>query len=144
MDDSLHWEGIELHRTGGRHGTGEIGTRMAPVSGFVLRVPGEPTLYIAGDTIWCPEIEDALREHRPDVVVVNAGAARFNEGDPITMTAGDVAEVVRHAGGAAIVATHMEAINHCLLGRDELRSNLVESEAYGRVSIPADGERMVF
>ncbi|MDP9425433.1 MAG: MBL fold metallo-hydrolase [Actinomycetota bacterium] len=144
VDDSLHWEGIELHRTGGRHGTGEIGTRMAPVSGFVLRVPGEPTLYIAGDTIWCPEVEEALREHRPDVVVVNAGAARFNEGDPITMIAGDVAEVVRHAGGAAIVAAHMEAINHCLLGRDELRSSLVESEAYGRVSIPADGERMVF
>ncbi|QIN80560.1 MBL fold metallo-hydrolase [Rubrobacter marinus] len=142
---SLDWEGIEVHRTGGRHGTGEIGALMAPVSGFVLRAPGEPTLYVAGDTVWCPEVEDALAEHAPDVVVVNAGAARFNEGDPITMTAGDVAEVARHAGGATVVAVHMEAINHCLLGRDELRSSLAEAEVSGRrVLIPADGEQTAF
>ena len=141
---SLRWEGIELHRTGGRHGTGEIGARMAPVSGFVLRAPGEPALYVAGDTIWCPEVEDALKAHHPDVVIVNAGAARFNEGDPITMTAGDVTEVVRHAGGATVVAVHMEAINHCLLGRDDLRSSLEDMGASERVSIPADGELMAF
>ena len=144
VDDSLDWEGIELHRTGGRHGTGEIGARMAPVSGFVLRTPGEPTLYVAGDTIWCPEVEAALKQYRPDVVVVNAGAARFNEGDPITMTAGGVAEVVRRSGDAAVVAVHMEAINHCLLGRDELRSRLMELGASKGVSIPADGERIAF
>ena len=144
VDGSIRWEGVELHRTGGRHGTGEIGARMAPVSGFVLRAPGEPVLYVAGDTIWCPEVEDALREYRPDVVVVNAGAARFNEGDPITMTAEDVSEVVRRAGEADVVAVHMEAINHCLLGRDELRSSLVELGTFERVSIPADGERMTF
>ena len=144
VDGSLDWEGIEFHRTGGRHGTGEIGARMAPVSGFVLRAPGEPALYVAGDTIWCPEVEAALEEHHPDAVVVNAGAARFNEGDPITMTAGDVAEVVRHAGGATVVAVHMEAINHCLLGREELRSSLVELGASEVVSIPEDGERIAF
>ncbi len=144
VHDSAEWEGIEIHRTGGRHGTGEIGARMAPVSGFVLRAPGEPVLYIAGDTIWCPEVEDALNQHRPDVVVVNAGAARFNKGDPITMDAQDVTEVVRHADGANIVAVHMEAINHCLLSRDELRSNLAGAEASGAVSVPADGELMVF
>ena len=117
---------------------------MAPVSGFVMRTTGEPTLYVAGDTIWCPEVEDALETHHPDVVVVNAGAARFNEGDPITMTAGDVAQVIRHAGGARVIAVHMETINHCLLGRDELRSSLEGFGASGSVSIPADGERMAF
>src|ERR687893_1959074 len=44
------WENIELLRTGGQHGTGRSGRRW-PVSGFVLRAPGEPALYIAGDTI---------------------------------------------------------------------------------------------
>lgn len=144
VNGSLGWEGIEVHRTGGRHGTGEIGALMAPVSGFVLRAAGEPVLYVAGDTIWCPEVEEALRQHRPDVVVVNAGAARFNEGDPITMTAGDVAEVVRHARGSTVVAVHMEGINHCLLGRDELLSSLKETGLSERVSIPADGERVAF
>jgi len=37
-----------------RHGTAEIGRRIAPVSGFVLRAEGEPTLYVAGDTIFAP------------------------------------------------------------------------------------------
>ncbi len=144
VDGSLGLEGIEISRTGGRHGTGEIGARMAPVSGFVLRASGEPTLYVAGDTIWCPEVEDALREHRPDVIVVNAGAARFNEGAPITMTAADVAEVAAHAGGATVVAVHMEAINHCLLGREALRSDLKDLGVTEGVMIPADGERMTF
>jgi len=56
------WSGIEITRTGGQHGKGEIAKAMAPVSGFVLRAPGEPTLYIAGDTIWCREVEDTLDE----------------------------------------------------------------------------------
>ena len=35
------FNGIQLNRTGGQHGTGEIGRKMAPVSGFVLRAEGE-------------------------------------------------------------------------------------------------------
>ena len=71
-----------IARTDGRHGTGEIGEQMAPVSGFVLHAPGEPSVYIAGDTILCDEVRAALAEHRPGVVVVNASAARFNERRP--------------------------------------------------------------
>ncbi len=115
---------------------------MAPVSGFVLRAPDEPALYVAGDTIWCPEVEAALDEHEPRIVVVNAGAARFDVGDPITMTAEDVAWVRRHAPEAAVVAVHMEAINHCLLARDELRSCLGREGLSEQTLIPEDGERM--
>ena len=45
-----------IARTDGHHGTGEIGEQMAPVSGFVLHAPGEPSVYIAGDTILCDEV----------------------------------------------------------------------------------------
>ena len=136
--------GIGVARTGGRHGTGEIGARMGPVSGFVLRAPGEPELYVAGDTIWCDEVEDALAEHGPDVVVVNAGAARFLEGDPIIMDAGDVIETARAAPRATIVAVHLEALNHCLLTREALRTAVDEAGVGGRVLIPADGETLRF
>lgn len=136
----LEWEGLRFSRTGGRHGTGEIGKKMAPVSGFVIRAEGEPVLYVAGDTIWCDEVAEALRTHRPDAVVVNAGAARFLEGDPITMTSGDVAEVCRTLPEARVIAVHMEAINHCLLTRAELAGELDEDGLAGRVEIPADGE----
>jgi L-ascorbate metabolism protein UlaG (beta-lactamase superfamily) len=138
--ETVPWDTIELHRTAGRHGTGEVGRRMAPVSGFVLRAPGERNAYIAGDTIWCREVEDALRLHAPAVIVANAGAAQFLEGDPITMTAADVVEVARFAPGTAIVAVHMDAINHCGLSRAALSSRVSEAGLASKVWIPRDGE----
>jgi L-ascorbate metabolism protein UlaG (beta-lactamase superfamily) len=113
--------------TRGRHGTGEIGEAMGPVSGWVI----EGT-YIAGDTVWCDEVAAALEEHTPDVVVVNASGARFTTGDPIVMDAGDV-QRVRASTDAPIVVVHLEAINHCL----EPRSAYA---ALPGVHVPADGE----
>ena len=139
VEDELELDGIAIARTGGRHGTGEIAELLAPVSGFVLRAPGEPSLYVAGDTVWCDEVEAALDAHRPDVVVVNAGGARFTEGDPITMTAEDIAAVAAHAPGAQVVAVHLEAINHCLQTRADLHQRLHVDGLERRVTVPEDG-----
>lgn len=117
---------------------------MGAVAGFVLRAPGEPTLYLAGDTIWCDEVAAALEAHRPDVVLLNAGAAQLLVGDPITMTAGDVAAVCRAAPGAQVVAVHMDAVNHCRLTRAGLRAALEAAGLSARVAIPADGQRLRF
>lgn len=52
VTDGLFWKGIDLYRTGGQHGTGNIGVQMAPVSGFVLQSgPEESILYVVGETI---------------------------------------------------------------------------------------------
>ena len=134
------WNGIEIIRTGGQHGTGEIGKAMAPVSGFVLRAAGEPSLYIAGDTIWYDGVREALREHKPTVVVVNTGAAQFLEGDPITMTSDDVIATCHAAPDSQVVAVHMEAINHCLLTRGDLAFQLEAARVSEQVAIPGDGE----
>ena len=96
-------------------------------------------LYVAGDTIWCDEVRAALDEHRPGAVVVNAGGARFLEGDPIVMTADDVVAVARHAPGARVVAVHMEAINHCPLTRADLHQRVHEEHLHDRVTVPEDG-----
>jgi L-ascorbate metabolism protein UlaG (beta-lactamase superfamily) len=138
---TARWDGVTLHRTGGRHGRGEVGRRLAPVSGFVLQAAGEPVLYIAGDTVWCPEVEDALREYAPAITVVNAGAAQFLEGGPVTMTAEDVAAVARALPATRIVAVHMESINHCVLLRNELAAAVRTAGLASRVAIPRDGER---
>jgi len=140
VTSSATWNGIEITRTGGQHGRGEIGKAMAPVSGFVLRASGEPILYIAGDTIWCDEVETAMREHKPAVMVVNAGAAQFLEGDPITMTADDVITTCKAAPESQVVAVHMEAINHCLLTRADLAFQLEAARVNEQVAIPQDGE----
>ena len=139
VDDELEWNGIRLTRTAARHGTGRIGELMAPVSGFVVTAAGEPVLYAAGDTIWCDEVAAVLDERRPDVIVVNAGAARFLEGDPIVMTADDVVTVARRAPGARVVVVHLEAINHCPLTRADLHQRLRDEGLTDRVTVPEDG-----
>ena len=139
VDDALEWDGVRIVRTAGRHGTGDLGAALGPVSGFVVAAPGEPVLYIAGDTIWCDEVRAALDEHRPDVVVVNASGARFLEGDPIVMTTDDVVAVARHSPAARVVAVHLEAINHCLETRADLHQRLHEERLGDRVTVPEDG-----
>jgi L-ascorbate metabolism protein UlaG (beta-lactamase superfamily) len=128
-DDAHGWLGLDVARTDGRHGTGEIEEALAPVSGFVL-----DGVYVAGDTIWCDKVAEALERHRPDTVVVNGGGARFVEGDPIVMDAADV-RTLREATDARIVVVHLEAINHCLERRDVYR-------AIDGVDVPEDGETL--
>ena len=134
LESSLSLCGLSLTRTRGRHGSGALAEAMAPVMGVMLRAPGEPPLYLAGDTVWYEDVEATLVDQAPAVVVVNAGGARFLEGGPITMTAADVAEVAARV--PRVVAVHLESINHCLLTRAELRA------AVPGLLVPADGETL--
>jgi len=139
----VEWEGLTIHRTGGRHGREEaMIAANAPVSGFVVAAEGEPTVYVAGDTVWCPEVAEAIAAHEPDLIVVNAGGARFLQGGTITMEAADVVAVAEAAPDARVVAVHLEAINHCLETRAELAAALAAAGLDGRVAIPADGESL--
>ncbi|HEU0163942.1 MAG TPA: MBL fold metallo-hydrolase [Thermomicrobiales bacterium] len=140
VDDERLWEGIAIRRTRAQHGTGEIAKLMAPVSGFVLEAEGEPTLYLAGDTIWYEPVAAVLATHRPDVIVLNGSGARFNVGDPILMTAEEIAAVQQAAPWATVIVDHLEAINHCLETRAYIDRRLGELGARDRVIIPADGE----
>lgn len=144
VEESILWKGIRVSRTGGQHGLGEIGEKMRPVSGYVLAADAEPSVYIAGDSIYCAEVETALAAYRPAVAVVNGGGARFITGEPITMTAEDVGRVTRFAPESRVVVVHLEAINHCEVTRAEFHQYLADEVALGRVLIPADGELLSF
>ena len=141
VQDERSLDALRIVRTGGCHGTGKVAEVMAPVSGFVLSAPGEPSLYIAGDTILCDHVRDAIATHDPDVVVVNASAARFLDSDPIVMSADDV---VALAGltQARIVAVHLDAIAHATETRADLRERLHGEGLTGRVAVPEDGSEV--
>jgi L-ascorbate metabolism protein UlaG (beta-lactamase superfamily) len=102
------------------------------------------SLYIAGDTIWCDDVQEAIEAHDPEVIVVNGGAAQFLQGDPITMTKEDIYQTYKAAPQATIVVSHMEALNHCLLTRTELKSFIAEKVLSQRVVVPEDGEVLQF
>jgi L-ascorbate metabolism protein UlaG (beta-lactamase superfamily) len=132
VEDEASFEGVTLHRTPGRHGHDELAEGMGPVSGFVFE--GAQTLYVAGDTIWYEQVATTLDRFDPDLVVLNGGEAQFDQHEPITMGIEDVT-AVREATDATVAVVHMEAINHCLLSREELRAGTED------VLVPADGER---
>jgi L-ascorbate metabolism protein UlaG (beta-lactamase superfamily) len=136
--------GIEFIRTDARHGRGWVGMLMGRPCGFVLRAPGEPVLYLSGDTVFFSGVTKTLRAYRPDVVVANAGAARFMIGAPVTMDARDVVTLALTIPRAGIVAVHMEAVNHCGLSRRELADEARRAGVADRVHIPADGEELEF
>ncbi len=130
IGDELAWEGLRIARTGGRHGSDpDTVAALAPVSGFVL-----DSLYLAGDTVWCAEVEEALERHRPRVAVVNGSGARFLDGGPLVMTAAQVREVVDRV--PSVVVVHLEAIDHCLETRAEVRNAVPEA------LVPEDGETL--
>jgi L-ascorbate metabolism protein UlaG (beta-lactamase superfamily) len=122
---STRHEAIAMTR--GRHGSGATAASLGPVSGWVV-----DGVYVAGDTIWCDHVQRALDAHEPHAVVVNAGGARFLDSGPIVMTADDV-RATREAAGVPVVVVHLEAINHCIEGRETYR------ELAGIV-VPDDGE----
>ncbi|GAB7094480.1 MBL fold metallo-hydrolase [Halolamina litorea] len=133
VEDETTFEGITIHRTPGRHGHDELAEQMGPVSGFVFE--NGATLYVAGDTVWYEPVAETLAEFDPVMAVLNGGEARFEEGEPITMGVDDV-RAVREATDATVAVVHMEAINHCLLSREELRAGTED------VLVPEDGERV--
>jgi L-ascorbate metabolism protein UlaG (beta-lactamase superfamily) len=141
VNADLQWNGIKLSRTGGSHGTGELAKAMGPVSGFVLEAAPEETLYIAGDTVWCAVTEEAIRNYKPDVIIVNSGEAQFKTGDPITMGLKDIVKVRNHADDSLIAVVHMEAWNHCLLKRETIME-FIKSNEIKNIIVPNDGEKI--
>lgn len=141
VHDQIEWNGVNIIRTGGQHGTGDLAKQMGPVSGFVLHAVGEPPLYIAGDTIWCDEVLHAINSYSPKVIILNAGEAKFLTGNPITMGIKDVERVHFAAPCSQIVVVHMEAWNHCLLSRDEIDNNM-RTKGIENVKVPFNGEIM--
>lgn len=139
---STSWNGLHLTRTTGHHGRGDIGALMGPVSGFVLTAPDEPTLYIAGDTIWCEEVQTVIDQTKPDTILVFAGGAQFLTGGPITMSTEDIEQLCLSAPDSRIIVAHMEAWNHCLLTREALRAFVAHKGWSERVWIPEDGAVM--
>jgi L-ascorbate metabolism protein UlaG (beta-lactamase superfamily) len=115
--------------TRGRHGSGARADALGPVSGWVV-----DGIYVAGDTVWCDEVRDALERHRPRIVVLNGSGAHFNDGEPVVMDADDVRRV-QSSTDADVVVVHLEAINHCLEPRAAYR-------AIDGVRVPDDGETL--
>jgi len=142
--------GINVVKTDGQHGSDEayaipdVAERLGDACGLVFSVEGEKTLYVAGDTIWVAPYVESLEKYAPDVVVLNMGLATVDGIGAIIMGKQDALRTLEVLPSATVVASHMEAVNHCLLSRDELRTYATENGIQDRVLVPEDGETLNF
>ncbi|MBL3824287.1 MULTISPECIES: MBL fold metallo-hydrolase [unclassified Marinobacter] len=125
------------------HGYGLVGNLMAHGHGFFIRLPGEPSLYIAGDTVLTEEVKKCLTHRQPDVSVLPAGGARFDLGDEIIM-GGDEVIAASHLSSGIVVANHLEALDHCPVSRKNLARLCQRENLQGKLLIPADGQTLTF
>lgn len=146
ITDSITIDGVTVLRTRGEHGRGELKDKMGPVSGFVLKANGAPTVYIIGDCVWTDEIKGNIAKYRPDYVVINSGGAINPKLSPtcgpILMDERDVVDMILSSpSGTRFIAVHMEALDHCQTTRTILRNEADRSSIpASTLIIPADGE----
>jgi L-ascorbate metabolism protein UlaG (beta-lactamase superfamily) len=152
LEGTTTFNGVKLSKTGGQHGSdllfadADRAEMMGPVMGVVFSAPKVKTVYVAGDTVWRPEVDQAFKQHKPDVVILNTGSALVSgfEEHPIIMGKQDTLQATKAAPNAAIIAVHMDSVNHMSLSRKSLRAFVQENNIQDRVIIPNDGELMKF
>ncbi|MDM5326312.1 MBL fold metallo-hydrolase [Neobacillus sp. CF12] len=139
QEDTL-FEDIQLTKTKGEHGKGEMVKFAGDVCGVVLKHPNEKTLYVAGDTVWYDAVQEVIETHKPEIIVVNGGDNQFLQGGSLVMGKEDIYEVYKTAPNAKIISVHMEAVNHWTLSREELRTFSIEKGISSNILVPVDGE----
>ncbi len=143
------FKGVKLTPMLSQHGTNEqlqhlpdLGTTM----GVFFAKVGYRSVYVVGDSIWKPFVSTQIAQYRPDVIVLNTGNALLTDyPQSIIMGTQDFLRAYREAPWARIVAVHMDAINHCVLRRKDLRDAVGRHKLdVRRALVPDDGEILTF
>jgi len=132
--------GLEISSVRALHGPGLMGWLMGKGTGWFIRTPDQPTLYITGDTIDTPELQHLIKNHKPAVIIAPAGAANFGIGPDILFPFDQLMELAKKAPGT-VIFNHLETLDHCLVTRQQLRSAL-QKQGSTNCLVPQDGELM--
>jgi|SRR5699024_9403678 len=144
LTEETVFEGIQLIKTAGEHGRGEILKMAGLVCGVIFKHSDEKTLYIAGDTVWYDAVRQTIEAHKPEVIAVNAGDNQFDQGGSLVMNEVDVHEVAKAAPEAEIIAVHMEAVNHWNLSREDLKKYAADNGFKDNLLVPEGGDEYTF
>lgn len=151
-EEGAEFEGVKLYRTRCDHGRSSLTTRLAyaemgftdEACGVVFESPKEPRrFYLAGDTVFCDYVVEAVKKFRPAVVAVNAAGAQFPLGHPLIMNQYDVLALMKMFPELDVIATHVEGVSHATVTRPMLRAFATENRLE-KLRIPADGETLEF
>lgn len=145
------FEGIKLTKIGGQHGTDamyripKLKAGLGEAIGMVFEANGHETVYVVGDTIWRPDVDQAIQSFKPDVIVLNTGNALVDGfKESIIMGKEDTYRATQKAPNAKVIAVHMDAINHMSVTRAQLAEYVKDKGIQDKVLIPIDGETLSF
>lgn len=135
--------GMRVEVVRSRHARGVLGWLLGPVCGFFLAHPGEPSIYLVGDSVLTESVREAVVRLQPDVLVLPAGAANLGAGGDILFSLDEIVQLVRQSTGQ-VVLNHLEALDHCPTTRTAARVRMREEGLADRVHVPEDGEELTF
>ena len=150
LTENTQFNGTRMSKVEGQHLTEEmkpkLGERFGKASGIVFQRTGYKTVYVAGDTIWIRQVEDAIEKYRPNVIVLNTGYARMLGYDgSIIMGKEDLHRAYQLAPGATVIGSHMESVNHATQTRQDLLDYVSQKGMdRQRILVPRDGETYRF
>ena len=146
-DAGVDFGDVTLYRTKALHGDGVTADYYyqkfglpSEACGVVFRAVGEKVFYVAGDPLWCDSVRQAIEKYKPEVIALNAANAQMYDGTPILMGVDGVKEVAQAAPDAILIATHMDAVNHARVSREDLKKFSNANGLVQRLHIPEDGE----
>lgn len=152
-EEGVEFEGVRLYRTECEHGGGDLVTRDAfDAAGFAAeacgvvfeateraRKPEAFRFYLAGDTVFCEYVEEAMEKFAPAVIAVNAAGAQYPKGHPLIMNEYDVLALMRRHPDVTVIATHLDGVSHATVSSESLRA-FARDNGLEKLRIPAQGE----
>lgn len=149
-EQGIDYKNIKLYKTNCQHGKREILKPLCEsigmpydAMGVIFKFEKEKTLYIAGDTIWCSEVSEAIENFNPEIIVINACAATVLNGERLIMNIDDVKEVLQNAPNTTVIGSHMDTVSHLSVTKNDLRE-LKNKNNFDNLLIPEDGEIINF
>lgn len=113
-------------------------------SGVVFESAAETErFYLAGDTIYCQLVVDAVEKFKPGIVAVNAAGAQYPLGHLIIMNQYDVRSLMRRFPTLKVIATHVEGVSHATVNRPMLRE-FAKANQLDQLFVPNNGEVLEF
>ncbi|MBF4562258.1 MBL fold metallo-hydrolase [Microbacterium sp. VKM Ac-2870] len=133
---------VEITAVPALHGPEGAEELSGPVTGFVLRAPDQPVVYVSGDNASPALVADIVDCVGPvDIAVLFTGAAnvgRFGDSD-LTLNARTAVEAARALGEAVIVPVHAEGWHHFSETRERLEREFAYAGLADRLLVPAAG-----
>lgn len=122
-----------------KHTTGWLTPFMEHGVGYFIQQDNEPSLYLMGDTILTDDIREFIQQNQPNYIVAPTGMAQFDIGAPLLLNENEIIELASLSHGT-IIANHMDALDHCRISRENLKTILRKQGLERRFVIPEDGE----